>query len=161
MIEDDSYRLSSQYRLWSYSLDQLENQRRDTNRLASEKIRAAVSRARLSSDTSNGNGEQHQQRDTTAADVETLTVDEELQIVRWGCQKILDMKNVFDHPIPSHVIVSIPFMLVTKTPKRRGQPLYFIFSLFFFLRSSCRSRTNSKFLLWYSRQQFNTFVVST
>lgn len=163
MIEDDTYRMSSQYRLWSYSPEQLHNQRVNTNHLASEKVRAAVSRARLSSVTGNGNGEQQQHKGSAVTDIETLTVDEELQIVRWGCQKILDMKNVFDHPLPSHVIVSILFVpgidgiyQAGWSSRSASRRLILTFSRLYAEASLTES-------LWpsYSQQQFNTSAAST
>ena len=37
--------------------------------------------------------------------IETLTVEEELQIIRWGCSKIVDMGQVMEPPIPMEIRV--------------------------------------------------------
>lgn len=104
MLEDDDYRSSSQYRLWSFTAEQLRERREETNRFASERVRQAYSRARESH--ANGNDS------TTGVDtppisdnIDTLTVDEELRIVQWGCEKISEMRGVLD-PSPSSEIVA-------------------------------------------------------
>lgn len=117
MIEDEIYRTSSQYRLWSYTRESLSRIRQETNDLASEKVRAAFRRARA---TQNGTSSGHDGgRDNSngagpeAANVEidTLTVDEELKIVEWGCNKIVEMGEAMNPRIPSHVVVSSYFYL--------------------------------------------------
>lgn len=100
MIEDDGYRASSQYRLWSFTQEQLHTQRSETNRIASDKVHRAFSRARLTE--SNGNNE----TTSTHPTIDTLTVDEEQQIVRWGCEKILEMKAILEPSPPSQVIAT-------------------------------------------------------
>ena len=100
MIEDDGYRASSQYRLWSFTEEQLHDQRTETNRIASEKVRRAFNRAQLVA--SNGIGEDG----TSHPDINTLTVDEEQRIVQWGCEKILEMKTILEPSPPSQVIAT-------------------------------------------------------
>lgn len=104
MLEDDDYRGSSQFRLWSFTSEQLREQREETNRFASERVRQAYSRAQQL----NANGYD----ETTGVDtpprsdsIDTLTVDEELRIVQWGCEKISEMRGVLD-PSPSSEIVA-------------------------------------------------------
>ncbi|KMQ46659.1 hypothetical protein HL42_2649 [Trichophyton rubrum] len=46
MLEDDIYRTSTQFRLWSFTEDSLRSIRANTNAVASERVRAAVRRAR-------------------------------------------------------------------------------------------------------------------
>jgi cyclin H len=76
MIEDDIYRTSTQYRYWSFTPAQLSHLRQTTNDLASARVRHALARAHgPSSNTS----------------IETLTVSEELAIIAWGCEKILEI----------------------------------------------------------------------
>lgn len=104
MLEDDDYRSSSQYRLWSFTAEQLRERREETNRFASEKVRQAYSRAREAA--SNGH-DQTSNLDTPPRtnNIDTLTVDEELRIVQWGCEKISEMRDVLD-PSPSSEIVA-------------------------------------------------------
>lgn len=100
MIEDDGYRSSSQYRLWSYTTAQLESVRTTTNSLAADKVRAAFQRARF-----DANGYHDDQPEI---DIETLTIAEELEIIKWGCQKIIEMGASMEPvPFPTHVVVCL------------------------------------------------------
>jgi cyclin H len=110
MIEDDVYRSSSQYRLWSYTKEALARIRQETNQLASERVKAAFRRVRTSNRSAQ-NGNSHDSEAANGAglgdiEIETLTVDEELKIVEWGCSKIVDMGEAMNPRIPSHVVVS-------------------------------------------------------
>jgi cyclin H len=119
MIEDDIYRTSSQYRLWSYTRDALARIRQETNELAAQRVRAAFRRARSSAQNGgphgSGAGEGEGEGDAAAsvaagedgAAIDTLTVEEELKIVEWGCSKIVDMGEAMNPRIPSHVVVSV------------------------------------------------------
>ena len=82
MIEDEIYRSSSQYRLWSYTKESLAQIRRETNQLASDRVKAAFRRVHTANRSAQ-NGESHD--DDTGnggvVEIETLTVDEELKIV--------------------------------------------------------------------------------
>ncbi|KAJ5470533.1 hypothetical protein N7530_007890 [Penicillium desertorum] len=110
MIEDDIYRASSQYRLWSYTEPSLQSLRATTNAVASERVRAALRRSR----------EAHQSTATSAAgtplpesstevknkdekDVECLTPEEELVLVRYYCEKTLELGETYKPPIPTMV----------------------------------------------------------
>ncbi len=106
MIEDEIYRSSSQYRLWSYTRESLSRIRHETNNLASQRVRAAFRRARLAQ---NGNAHADEAKTGGPAEIETLTVDEELRIVEWGCDKIVQMGEAMNPRIPSHVVVSSTF----------------------------------------------------
>jgi cyclin H len=120
MIEDDIYRTSSQYRLWSYTRDALARIRQETNELAAQRVRAAFRRARSSAQNGgphgSGAGEGEGEGDAAVsvaaagedgAAIDTLTVEEELKIVEWGCSKIVDMGEAMNPRIPSHVVVSV------------------------------------------------------
>ena len=102
MIEDDIYRTSSQYRLWSYTKESLARIRHETNQLASERVKAAFRRVR----TANGSARNGDAANGADVEIETLTVEEELKIVEWGCSKIVDMGEAMNPRIPSHVVVS-------------------------------------------------------
>jgi cyclin H len=112
MIEDDIYRASSQYRLWSYTEPSLQSLRATTNAVASERVRAALRRS----------CEAHQSTATSAAgtplpesnmevknkdekDVECLTPEEELVLVRYYCEKTLELGETYKPPIPTMVRV--------------------------------------------------------
>ncbi|EHY59144.1 hypothetical protein HRR83_001584 [Exophiala dermatitidis] len=113
MIEDDVYRASSQYRYWSYTKESLARIRQNTNNLASERVRAAFHRAHAAKSAHNGtqNGEGDSQdvdamEVDTEVNVDTLTVDEELKIVEWGCSKIIAMGEAMNPRIPSHIVAT-------------------------------------------------------
>jgi cyclin H len=113
MIEDDSYRASSQYRLWSYTKESLARIRHETNQLASDRVKAAFRRAHTVSRAAQNGGShdgalpnEANQAEVSTVEIETLTVDEELKIVEWGCSKIVDMGEAMNPRIPSHVVVS-------------------------------------------------------
>jgi cyclin H len=117
MIEDVQYRQSSQYRYWSYTSQSLHRIRQETNNLASQRVRAAFQRARTNaaiSDFMNGgdtvsnvNAVGTGDGGGGAAEIETLTVDEELKIVEWGCGMIVLMGEKMTPRLPSHVVVSL------------------------------------------------------
>ncbi|KAK4501336.1 hypothetical protein PRZ48_007144 [Zasmidium cellare] len=79
LSEDDIYRTSTQYRLWSYSPAQLAAQRKKTHELAIARARQNASK----------DGEQN-----GASDLEYLTEEEELQLVQRYCGNI---RSVADH----------------------------------------------------------------
>jgi len=110
MIEDDVYRASSQYRYWSYTKESLARIRQNTNDLASERVKAAFRRVHAAKTAHNGaKGESSGNGTQNGADdlnVQTLTVEEELKVVEWGCSKITDMGEAMNPRIPSHIMVS-------------------------------------------------------
>jgi cyclin H len=118
MIEDDAYRASTQYRYWSYTPQQLAEIRQQTNELASQKVKAAF---RRSSKVSNGDatGETNETEGGDGADedemeiddvvVDTLTVEEELKIVEWGCGKIIEMGEAMRPRVPGGVVVRMVY----------------------------------------------------
>ena len=111
MIEDDIYRSSTQYRYWSYTRDVLASLRQRTNELASERVRAAFGRIRDAKNAQNGQvPEQRTENENAEArqpaqDVETLTVEEELKVVHWGCSKIIETGKVMSPPVPMEIRV--------------------------------------------------------
>lgn len=102
MIEDDMYRTSSQYRYWTYTKQSLAELRQTTNRLASGRVLAAFQRVRYR------NVENGAPEGASESHIETLTVDEELKIVHWGCSKIVEMGQAMEPRIPINVVVSFP-----------------------------------------------------
>jgi hypothetical protein len=118
MIEDVQYRQSSQYRYWSYTSQSLRRIRQETNDLASQRVRSAFRRARakdIDVDAQNGHDEGSNSAESGSkgeggvVQIETLTVDEELKIVEWGCGMIVLMGEKMTPRLPSHVVVSLSF----------------------------------------------------
>ena len=111
MIEDEIYRSSTQYRYWSYTSEALASLRHSTNDLASERVRAAFGRIREAKTAQNAKQPQHRSKEEDdggqdpARDVETLTVEEELKVVHWGCSKIIETGKVMNPPIPMEIRV--------------------------------------------------------
>lgn len=110
MIEDDTYRTSSQYRYWSYTRETLASLRQDTNQLAAERVRTAIRRARdlkRPDDLENGvvNNDQASSGEAT---INTLTVQEELKIVSWFSSKIIEVGGAMEPPIPMEIRVFQP-----------------------------------------------------
>jgi len=117
MIEDDAYRASSQYRYWSYTSETLASLRQDTNRLASERVRAAIRRARDAKKpndaTENSVGDNNQPNSDNAS-IDTLTVQEELKIVSWFSSKIIEVGGAMEPPIPMEIRVLQLYILLVK-----------------------------------------------
>lgn len=110
MIEDDIYRTSSQFRLWSYTEDSLRTLRATTNALASERVRAALRRAREARQTATGTPSQSGAEDGKGAgeekDIECLTPEEEQELVRYYCEKTVELGETYKPPLPTIVRVS-------------------------------------------------------
>jgi hypothetical protein len=119
MFEDDVYRTSSQFRLWSFTTSSLQSIRANTNALASERVRCAIRRAReqrLQSSAPGSNagtpnpGEEERERE-----IECLTPDEELELVRYYCEKTHELGDEYKPVLPTMVRVcpylSLPLAL--------------------------------------------------
>ncbi|KAJ5628594.1 hypothetical protein N7490_010822 [Penicillium lividum] len=110
MIEDDIYRASSQFRLWSYTTSSLGALRERTNIIASDRVRAALQRARSTqqSATPSAAGTPQPASDGEAKDpnekeIECLTPEEELVLVRYYCEKTLELGETYRPPLPTMV----------------------------------------------------------
>ncbi|TLD30141.1 cyclin-like protein [Venturia nashicola] len=106
MTEDEIYRASTQYRLWNFTPEQLEERRNNTNALAIKQTRAAFRRKRdlqaqiSSADASeatseaegngNGNGTNGAAK-PDLEEVECLTPDEEKKLVAYMCFNLLEL----------------------------------------------------------------------
>lgn len=88
MLEDEFYRSSTQYRHWSFTPAQLAEQRSITNSHAAGRVRAAFQRASAAKNNS----------DAAADEIDTLTVDEELKIIEWGSNNIIDLGERLNMP---------------------------------------------------------------
>ena len=124
LTEDDLYRKSTQYRLWSYTSEQLSSLRSQTNILAAERVKLAIKSVRQaravakdSADQDENNGPKVKNLDgetngqTTNAsklsavdDIECLTVVEERKLVEYYCGQSVELGKFFEFPI--NVIVS-------------------------------------------------------
>lgn len=113
MIEDDIYRTSSQYRLWSYTTASLQSLRATTNTVASERVRAALRRAHephgSTASSAAGTpqpGSENEPHKANEKVVECLTPEEELVLVRYYCEKTLELGETYKPPLPTMVRVS-------------------------------------------------------
>ncbi|KAL9111110.1 MAG: hypothetical protein Q9227_004373 [Pyrenula ochraceoflavens] len=112
MHEDEIYRSSSQFRVWSYTSAALASLRATTNADASERVRQAIKRTHAAQQeaaeaqnatASTNHAEKSKQ---SSRDINCLTVEEELKIVEWGCLKIRDIGEIMEPPIPVEIIAS-------------------------------------------------------
>jgi cyclin H len=118
MIEDDIYRTSSQYRLWSYTEASLQSLRATTNAVASERVRAALRRARETQPSAASSaagtpqpGSDVDGKSNEEKPIECLTPEEELVLVRYYCEKTLELGETYKPPLPTMVRVSLITML--------------------------------------------------
>lgn len=112
MIEDDIYRTSSQFRLWSYTSSSLQSLRATTNAVASARVRAALRRARENHAPATSSapgtpqpGADGEPRESDEKQIECLTPAEELVLVRYYCEKTLDLAETYKPPLPTMVRV--------------------------------------------------------
>lgn len=106
MREDDIYRTSTQYRLWSFTKDTLDSIRANTNSVASARVRDAVRRAscaRRATATPGGGGGGDEA--TGGREIECLTPDDELELVQYYCEKTLELGDEYKPPLPTTVKV--------------------------------------------------------
>ncbi|KAM0804808.1 cyclin-like protein [Usnea florida] len=96
MSEDDIYRTSTQYRLWSFTRESLASLRSTTNASAAEGVRAAIQsqRGQAASTT-------HDEKNSTrpdAKEVDCLTVEEEQKLVGFYCIKAMQFADFCEFP---------------------------------------------------------------
>ncbi|KAL4925411.1 TFIIH complex kinase subunit CCL1 [Aspergillus undulatus] len=111
MIEDDFYRTSSQFRLWSFTEDSLRTVRQNTNIFASDRVRGALRRARearqsansSAAGTPNPNGSDADSKAGEEKDPECLTPEEEQDFVRYFCEQIIQLGESYKPPLPTIV----------------------------------------------------------
>lgn len=91
MTEDEVYRASTQYRLWSYTPESLISLRQTTNKTASERVKAAIQRSKINVESSD---------EVTPLDVQVdcLTSYEELALVQFYCEKCGQISDYFKFP---------------------------------------------------------------
>nr|KMM67111.1 cyclin-dependent protein kinase regulator [Coccidioides posadasii RMSCC 3488] len=109
MLEDDIYRTSTQYRLWSFTKESLNSIRENTNSLASVRVRDAIRRAqeaRPATSTPGGSDEPDSKTNTPAgpeSEIECLTPEDELELVQYYCEKTLELGDEYKPPLPTTV----------------------------------------------------------
>ncbi|KAE8448187.1 hypothetical protein EG329_009791 [Mollisiaceae sp. DMI_Dod_QoI] len=96
MSEDERYRTSTQYRLWSYTPESLLALRTATNQIAADRVREAVRRIRegrniSSADTSEAENARSASAAIPDGEVDCLTVDEELKLVAFYCRQTIQL----------------------------------------------------------------------
>lgn len=88
LTEDDIYRTSTQYRLWSFTHGSLATLRSATNDSATRSVRAAIQSSRVS------NGVEP----TVEKKVDCLTVEEEQKLVGFYCVKAMQFADFCEFP---------------------------------------------------------------
>jgi cyclin H len=96
LSEDDLYRSSTQYKYWSFTPSSLAAQRTTTNRLAAARVRDAIRRARHKTGTHDA---------STSEEVDCLTEEEELKIIRFYCEQTMALADFCE--LPSNIKVCI------------------------------------------------------
>jgi cyclin H len=86
MNEDDLYRTSTQFRLWSYTEKGLADIRSTTNSLATTRVRDAIKRLRA------------KEGKTGEDEVDCLSVEEEQKLVGFYCSKAMDFSDFCNYP---------------------------------------------------------------
>lgn len=126
MNEDEIYRTSTQYRLWSFTSEALTSLRSTTNALAADRVRAAITRAqeaRTIDGTTSSTGTSEGEKDGTnrkagngdgpkkGSQVECLTIEEEQKLVGFYCVKAMELADFCNFPTNVKVMVAeIPMM---------------------------------------------------
>ena len=93
LTEDDIYRTSSQFRVWSFSPESLAERRRRTHEIAIERIEDQRKKSNTNGASSNGeNGTSHEEK------VDYLTEEEELRLVQRYCDMIRQTNDHLSWP---------------------------------------------------------------
>lgn len=108
VTEDDRYRSSTQFRLWSFSPASLLALRSSTNQSAAARVREAVRRAReaqSSADVSDADPESKSRAASTLpeGEVDCLTVEEELKLIVFYCRQTLQLGKHLNLPTDVNV----------------------------------------------------------
>lgn len=96
MTEDEIYRASTQYRLWSFTPPALASLRSTTNALAAEGVKAAIQSKRAEAEGQN-NGQVVELAEKTPA-IDCLTVEEEQRLVGYYCLKTMEFAGFCEFP---------------------------------------------------------------
>ena len=105
MTEDEIYRSSTQYRLWSFTSESLASLRSTTNSLAIEGVKAAIqSKREEAQQRGDGDGRKNP---IEFQEVNGLTVEEERKLVDFYCLKTIDFAAFCEFPTNVMVLLTI------------------------------------------------------
>lgn len=105
MSEDDIYRTSTQYRLWSFTRESLASLRSTTNASAADGVRAAIQSQRASQAASDtAHDEDSYKRPDSTKEVDCLTVEEEQKLVGFYCVKAMQFADFCEFPTNVKVV---------------------------------------------------------
>lgn len=104
MTEDDIYRTSTQYRLWSFTRETLASLRSSTNASAADGVRAAIqsqhTAAASNTEIEGGNDNPFD----APKEVDCLTVEEEQKLVGFYCLKAMQFADFCEFPTNVKVV---------------------------------------------------------
>ena len=102
LTEDDIYRTSTQYRVWSYTRESLASLRSTTNEVAADGVRAAIKSVHSHEATEHPDKPQkdggRSEHPTMPKEVDCLSVEEELKLVGFYCVKTMQFADFCDFP---------------------------------------------------------------
>lgn len=99
LSEDDIYRTSTQYRLWSFSPEALATLRKRTHDLAIERARRYAGERVVQNGDVAMNGANQQNGDIDLERIDCLTEEEELRLVQRYCDQIRTTSDHFKWPV--------------------------------------------------------------
>ena len=109
MTEDDIYRASTQYRLWSFTPETLASLRATTNATAADGVKTALRILKQSSEKEHGDPDSCNR---TGTEVDCLTIEEEQKIVSYYCLQTLKLVDFCEYPTNVKVIIASYGMVV-------------------------------------------------
>ena len=113
MFEDEIYRASTQFRLWSFTKESLVSMRSATNSSAIDAVKSAIQKGRYQNSVqAPSNGEDHgpasSQEIHVSSDVDCLTVEEEQKLVRFYCIRAMEFSDFCEYPTNVKVCRLLP-----------------------------------------------------
>lgn len=93
LTEDEVYRTSTQYRLWSFTPERLRSLRYSTNANAAERVKANIKRFRAAKSADDAAQQNGASIGTDGLDIDPLTPDEELKLVTKICKTCVDFAD--------------------------------------------------------------------
>lgn len=128
LSEDDIYRTSTQYRLWSFTRESLSSLRSTTNQSAADGVRAALKSIHSQQTAGETEGQSSHDEATRPTnyvkEVDCLTVEEELKLVGFYCVKTMQFADFCEFPTNVKVeIVSILILEVLEAHSSRHDRL--------------------------------------
>ena len=98
MTEDEIYRTSTQYRLWSFTPHALASLRSTTNELAVEGVKSAIKSQRAEARGEGVEDGERAKARSASPEIDCLTVEEEQRLVGYYCLKTMEFANFCDFP---------------------------------------------------------------